>query len=244
MKHIKKAGAPHNYSAWRKKVKGTSEENYPDGLKNPLKSKLHEALIAEQGFLCAYTMKRIGQRIGKKIDRSDSHIEHIKPESLCRAECIGSDLDYENMVACFPREGMRHEYRYGAQERDDWWENNGAEFVKPLDAQCEKRFRFDLNGNIEAVNNHVAAATTIKKLGLNHSTLQEDRKLVIREFIYGKNGDEPLSVAKAQQSQISVCTMNNQGEFHAFCVAIRDALAEHLKNLRKLSQKKKFARKK
>lgn len=236
MKHIRKAGVPHFYKEWRKTVKGTANEDYPNGLMNPTKGKLHDTLLTEQGYLCAYTMKRIGS--------DNSHIEHIKPESLCREDLVGSDLDYENMVACFPAYGMVRRYRYGAQERGDWWDNGGAEFVKPLDPNCEKRFRFDLNGNIEAVGGHAAAKATIKKLGLGHDTLTEDRELVIHEFIYGETRDAPLSMAKAKLSAGSICTLNNQGEFNEFCVAIRDALAEHLKNLNKLSQKKKFARKK
>jgi uncharacterized protein (TIGR02646 family) len=236
MKHVTKAGVPHDYAAWRKRVKGTQDENYPDGLKNPLKGKLHDALICEQGYLCAYTMKR--------IFKENSHIEHIKPESLCRADCVGSDLDYENLVACFPREGMRRKYRYGAQERNNWWENDGAEFVTPLEVNCEKRFRFDLEGNIMAVNGYAAAIKTIKKLGLDHTTLTEDRRRVIHEFVFGDNGDAPLSVAKAKQSSVLICGTNNQGEFHEFCVAIRDALMQHLEDLAKLSRKRRFARKK
>jgi len=236
MKHVKKAGVPHFYKAWRKTMEGTANEDYPNGLLNPTKGKLHEALLTEQGYLCAYTMKRIGT--------DTSHIEHIKPETLCRADLVGSDLDYENMLACFPAYGMERRYRYGAQERDDWWENGGADFVKPLDPNCEKRFCFDLDGNIKAVSNHAAAAKTIEKLGLAHSTLTEDRMRVIHEFVFGENGDDPLPVAKAKLACGTICSANKQGEFNEFCVAIRDGLVEHLKNLAKLSQKKKFARKK
>jgi len=234
MKFVKKAGEPHDYKAWRKLVKGTQDEHYQIGLKNPLKAKLHEALVREQGYLCAYTMKR--------IDRGNSHIEHIKPETLCRNDCVGSDLEYENMVACFPREGMRVKYRYGAQARDDWWENDGAEFVTPLDVNCERRFQFDLQGNIAAVNGHAAAKKTIKKLGLDHPTLTEDRKRVIQEFVYGETGADPLSVAKAEQSFGSICEADKENEFLEFCVAIRDALMQHLKDLAKRSRQRRFAR--
>jgi uncharacterized protein (TIGR02646 family) len=234
MKYVRKAGEPHEYREWRNQVRGTQDENFPNGLRNPLKARLHAALIHEQGFLCAYTMKRIGQET--------SHIEHIKPETLCRAECVGSDLDYWNMVACFPREGMRRTYRYGAQERDDWWENGGADFVKPLDPNCEKRFRFDLDGNIAPVNGHAAATKTIEKLGLDHPTLTEDRKRVIREFVFGKDGNDPLSPQSAEHHSAIICAASNRGEFQEFCVAIRDALQLHLRDLSRQARRRNFAR--
>jgi len=236
MKFIKKAGEPHEYNAWRKRVKGTQDEHYQIGLKNPLKARLHKALIEEQGFICAYTMKR--------IDAKNSHIEHIKPESLCRADCVGSDLDYWNMLACFPREGMSGKFMYGAQARHDWWDNDGAGFVKPLDRKCEKRFRFDLEGEILSLKNDAPAKETIEKLGLAHPTLTEDRKRVVIEYVYGENGTDPLSPAKALQSIKNICDKDSNGMFHEFCVAIQHALAQHVCNLKKHAKKRKFARKK
>jgi uncharacterized protein (TIGR02646 family) len=136
MKHIQKAGAPRGYSQWCATVTGTHKADYRE-LPATEKQALLAALITEQGALCAYTMRRIG------VD--SAHVEHIKPESRCRADQPESDLDYGNMVACFPREGMQKAYRYGAQKKDNWWENEGAEFVSPLRPVCERRFRFDLN---------------------------------------------------------------------------------------------------
>src|SRR5437879_5908380 len=106
MKYIQKHGQPHAYTSWRNQVKGTAKNNYTE-LPTALKQSLLAALLAEQGFICAYTMKRVAL--------NTSHIEHIKPETICRAELAGSDLDYENLVACFPRADMGRRYRYGAQ---------------------------------------------------------------------------------------------------------------------------------
>jgi uncharacterized protein (TIGR02646 family) len=131
----------------------------------------------------------------RRIEESSSHIEHIKPESVCRSERIGLDLDYKNLVACFPRDGMGRNQRYGAQYKADWWDDDGAEFVSPLSSNCESRFRFDLDGKIAQFSNDQAAATTIRVLGLDHRSLTEDRKRVIEEFIYGQTG--PLSRARS-----------------------------------------------
>jgi uncharacterized protein (TIGR02646 family) len=233
MKHIQKRGCPHEYAAWCSRVKGTDKEDYREMPKDT-RGALLAGLVAEQGCLCAYTMKRIAVET--------SHVEHIKPESLCRAERVGSDLDYGNMVACFPREGMERRYRYGAQRKDNWWAKDGADFVSPLDRNCETRFRFDLEGNIAAVG--VAASTTVQVLRLDHPSLTEERRRVIEEFVYGENGDSPLTEAKAKRAIQDICKLDGADRFYEFCVAIRDALGEHVKSLKKLAQKRKFARRK
>jgi uncharacterized protein (TIGR02646 family) len=233
MKHIQKAGAPRGYSQWCATVAGTNTADYRE-LPATEKQALLAALITEQGALCAYTMRRIGA--------DSAHVEHIKPESRCRSDQPESDLDYGNMVACFPREGMRTAYCYGAQKKDNWWENDGAEFVSPLHPVCERRFRFDRNGKIAAVTNHPAALATIRALALDHESLTEDRKHVIEEFIYGPQGNEPLSPARTQRALQAICERDRQGRFYEFCIAIRDALEAHMRALHRLAQRRRVAR--
>ena len=235
MKYIKKTGPPHSYKIWRSQVRGTGGEDYSQ-LKNPQKADLHRNLLKEQGWLCAYTMQR--------IDLDTSHIEHIKPESVCRLEQVGLDLDYNNLVTCFPREGMKKRNRYGAPKKDHWWKNDGVDFVSPLHPMCEKRFSFQLDGTISAVNHHFAATQTIQLLGLSHPTLTDVRKRVIDQFLYGPSGDDPLSHAQAHRAKDDICTRSADGCFHEFCVAIRNALDEYLKNLQRVARRRKFARRK
>jgi uncharacterized protein (TIGR02646 family) len=235
MKFIQKGGVPHSYGAWCNKVAGTAKEDYQELPKNE-KAELLWSLLVEQGWICAYTMKR--------IDKATSHVEHIKPESVCRDDETGSDLDYGNMVAGFPSEGMAGKYRYGAQKKANWWEDDGRNFVSPLHLNCEKRFQFDLAGNIKVVNNSAAAANTISVLGLKHDTLVEDRRRVIEEFVYGATGDAPLSPAQAVRTFKSICERDGDGRFYEFCVAIRDALGQHISDLKRLANRRKHARKK
>ncbi len=60
--------------------------------------KLREALLKEQGYICAYCMREI------PVKKKDSHltetskIEHIK----CREHHSDLQLDYSNMVICCP----------------------------------------------------------------------------------------------------------------------------------------------
>jgi uncharacterized protein (TIGR02646 family) len=233
VKYIRKGGAPPDYIAWCNQVRGTLTEDYRC-LQKPEKAILQEALMEEQGWLCAYTLRR--------IDENHSHIEHIKPESICRSEQTCSDLDYDNLIACFPHDGMPGKCRYGAQQKGNWWDNDGEKFVSPLHANCEKRFRYDLDGNIKAFKNHPAALTTIKVLKLNHPSLAEDRMRVIQEFIYGPAGDDPLSNAKVSRAMKNVCNRMASGYFYEFCVAIRDALTEYGKQLERIKNRRRFRR--
>jgi len=234
MKYIRKAGCPHTYSQWCSAVAGTSKADWRE-VPSSQKGRLLAALISEQGELCAYTMRRINKKL--------SHVEHVKPQSCCRAELRGSDLDYNNLVACFPREGVSAPYRYGAQRKGGWWDRDGAEFVSPLQSTCERFFRFNLDGEIAAAGDRTAARTTIEVLGLNHQSLTEDRKRVIEEFLFGPSGDDPMSLANARRTQDSICGRDGHGRFVEFCVAIRDALEAHLRALTKLGQRRKAARK-
>lgn len=231
MKQIIKEGAPWDYKEWCRKMKGKPNEDYRR-LQNPEKSLLHEQLLDEQGYICAYTMKR--------VSKDTSHIEHIKPETLCRVELRGSDLDYGNLVACFPKEGMPAKIRYGAQKKDHWWENEGRDFISPISNNCEVFFDFNLKGEIKA-NNNTNAQTTINVLKLDHTVLTEDRKRSIEEFIYG--GGTPLSLKQATQSIDSICEKTKKGKFRQYCIAIQHALQEYKILLEKRANKRKYQQK-
>lgn len=236
MKYVRKAGSPFLYARWCTKVDGTSKADWRE-VPSHLKEQVLSSMVKEQGGICAYTMRRIDERL--------SHVEHIKPQALCRAQSRGSDLEYSNLIACFPREGMRNVYRYGAQKKGDWWAHNGAEFVSPLQPTCELAFRFHLDGSIAASGGRAAAArTTIGLLALDHQSLTEDRKRVIEEFVYGSSGKEPLSLAGARRVQRRICERDVHGRFHEFCVAVRCALDGHMAALDKLRRRVKARRRK
>lgn len=177
----------------------------------------------------------------KRIDMETCHVEHIKPETVCRDEKAGSDLDYQNMVACFPKEDLKHPYRYGAKEKEKWWEDGGKQFISPLTKRCETLLGFDLAGKVFAVNNNPDAVKTIGVIKLDHATLTDERRRSITEFIFGSEGISPLSKAKALAAVEDVVKRNKNGSFIEFCIAIRSALLLHIRQLEKIADKKKYA---
>ena len=230
MKYIRKGGSPRAYSEWCAVVAGTHQADWRE-VRADEKRQVLASMIAEQGGLCAYTMRR--------IDEQSSHVEHVKPQGRCRLDRPGSDLDYGNLVACFPREGLCH---YGAQRKGGWWEDDGARFVSPLHPVCEQVFRFRLDGGIEATGDRIDAATTIKVLGLDDRSLTEDRRRVIDEFIYGRSGSDPMSGAHARRALGRICDRRGDGTFREFCVALGAGLKAYLATLARLQQRSRQAR--
>lgn len=232
MKYIRKHKAPpREYLNWCREMKGKNNEDYRC-LQNPEKGILHNQLIAEQGNICAYTMKR--------IDKDISHIEHIKPESECRKDETGSDLYYTNLVACFPKDGMESKCRYGAQAKDSWWEEDGIHFVSPLHTRCQSLIQFNRKGEVLALGNNPDAINTISILKLDNDELTEERRRAISVFIEGKNGDSPMAKKFAETSISEVLKRRNDGSYFPFCMAIHYGLIEYIAYLEKISAKRRF----
>ncbi len=231
MKQIIKIGTPQHYTDWRNEMKGKENEDYRH-MPSDVKRILLQALNEEQGYLCGYTMR--------KINPDTSHVEHLKPESVCREEQRGSDLDYKNLIACHPKktEKNKTDFLYGAIKKDNWWDDDGKEFISPLNPHCEQRFNFNLKGEIKPLTNE--AKKTIDVLCLDHKTLTEDRRRAIIEFIYGPNGDAPLSSSKAKQAIQAIVKRNHDGSFYVFCIAIQKALQQYISNREKSELKRKF----
>ena len=200
---------------------------------------IKNSLLVEQGYICAYTLK--------KINLESCHIEHLKPEGLCRkqmAEGIEtvSDLDYSNMVACYPKEstkGISDENYFGAIKKGNTWINDGKDYILPLHSNCEDHFKYDKSGGVLGITHK--GKTTVSLLALDHKLLVDERKNSIDAFIYIKN--KAISKAKAIQALESI-DKNENGRFREFCIPIKHALIEHLAFLEKLERKLKFARKK
>lgn len=221
MKQIKKTVAPDEYIEWCNTQNDLGVNFNFKSLPNPLKRNFHKFLLVEQGFICGYTMKRVNLYI--------SHLEHIKPQHICLKEGQGKDLDYYNLIACFPKDGMKTANRYGAQAKDKWWENNGADFLSPISNACELKVTFNMNGEISStMHNDLKTQTTIRVLKLNDPILNNDRKISIQEFIFGVDGATPLSPEEAKIAIDKICEPNSDGLFYEYCIAIHDALYEYV----------------
>jgi len=197
---------------------------------------LCEQLTAEQFGLCAYTGAGIDKRLGTasapgKNLKFSAHNEHLKPQSVCKKELIaagkkvdvdlGEDMDPKNIVAALLVSGdgktkIAPEDRFGAAHRE-----NDPVPVKPTDTDCERRFRFDGLGRVEAADpNDLDAQQTIKVLNLTHGTLCGWREQAINLFI------DAIDSKKDAELIIQKTTDPENGCLPEYCFAIRQVVQE------------------
>jgi uncharacterized protein (TIGR02646 family) len=107
-------------------------------------------LIKEQGWLCAYCMKRIPE--GKT--KHGASIEHIEPQSLTGEE---SRLDYRNMLAvCVGnRNSQMNDMKTCDARRGSLSTEKQKLYVNPLDANTLKSIKYNSKGIIFSEDKNV-----------------------------------------------------------------------------------------
>ena len=215
MKHIKKNQAPECFSDWTK----LGNEDWQPTWKNfqkPEKPLVHESLLEEQGFICCYC--------GKRINLTNSHIEHLKP----RNEYPDLILEYDNFLASCEidkKEPPPIPVHCG-HKKDKWY--NKTLMVSPLDSNCADFFRYTEDGQILATpdsNKQAAAQETIKRLALDIDKLRRGRKKAIEDILDVVdilNDDEKIKLIDGFEQP------NAKGEYEEFCSAIVYILRQYL----------------
>ena len=217
MKRIVKTHAPHSLKAWRLSNRGLNH-TYDDIVGTEAHQDVKVKLIEEQGKLCAYT--------GRCISLESSHVEHLKPQNLC-AEW--EDVDYRNLVACFPGDGGDTSHGYGAPVKAGWWDD--ALFVSPLSEDCERRFRFTWSGHVYPnPDDHEGARKTIEVLGLEKGGLRQLRKSRIDGFFgFGRRTRmRPLSLSDAQMVVANIEEYDSDGGLREFCFVLKQLLPKYI----------------
>lgn len=216
MRLIRKTFPPPSLRAWTKVNQTLASFNY-SGLTAEVMVDLKEALLKEQGFLCAYT--------GQQISFESSHIEHLKPQNKCE---VGEDVAYRNMVACFPTSGGDVSHGYGAPVKAGWWDP--ALFVSPLTDECERRFQYVWSGNIHpSPEDDLAAKETISQLGLAADKLVGLRLAAIRGFFGYAPKRKPISQDEAGQLLRRIDDLDHSGKLRPFCFVIKQLLLRYVK---------------
>lgn len=215
MKKVTKTHPPKEYLEWLQE-NAELDCSY-DALKGkPAHIALKEHLIHEQGFLCAYT--------GRSIDKESSHVEHIKPQTLCEGL---EDVEYRNLLACFPAGGGDVSYGYGAPLKGGKWDE--ARFINPCTDNCEMRFSFTWKGRINPTNkDDKPAEYTMDLLQLGHTSLTAMRGGAIRGFFGFSSRSKPLSKSDALKLLLIIDKPNAQGKLRAFCFVLKQLLRKYV----------------
>lgn len=217
MRRITKTHPPRELTEWRNE---NSEVNhaYRDLLGTEAHHDLKSKLLQEQGWLCAYT--------GRSIDNDSCHVEHIKPQCECSE---WEDVEYRNVVACFPADGGDLSHGYGAPVKASWWDEQL--FITPLSNECERRFSFVWSGHVHpSPEDHEGATETIKVLGLDEESLRQLRKARIDGFFgFGSRArTRPLSVRDAKTALANIESVDKNGRLSEFCFVLKQLLPRYI----------------
>jgi uncharacterized protein (TIGR02646 family) len=166
MKHSKKQEPPISLTDWL----GLANEDWRpswDNFAGPLRGETKQALLREQGWVCAYC--------GREIDAGGSHIEHFLPRSLFPER----ELDYANLFASCGPSGKKGAPQICGDAKENWVPTDPVNLI-PSHPDCEKRFRYDLGGAVNPAapdDQHVISA--VAKLNLNETSLQLERSDIL-----------------------------------------------------------------
>ncbi|AFY81208.1 retron system putative HNH endonuclease [Oscillatoria acuminata] len=226
MKRIRKTHPPREFLEWLKENEGL-DCSYAALQGKEAHIVLKNHLLREQGFICAYT--------GVSISEEESHIEHIKPQSVCRTvpnpgKTYLEDVEYRNMVACFPQDGGDVSHGYGAPIKGGWW--NEEQFVSPCQEDCERRFIYGWRGKISpSQENDTAANTTIDILELNAKSLKDRRYRAIVGFFgfSSKYKTKELGQREAKALLTIIGKPNSGGKLQEFCFVFEQLSPKYIK---------------
>lgn len=212
MRHIEKGKTPRQLDQWIRStvMKDGRHINCDyDSLPSTIKDLIKEYLLDEQGWLCCYT--------GRAISDKTSHIEHFKPQTLCRAENNHEDVDYQNLLAAFPGRNIQN-CSFGAHAKKEWFDVDLL--ISPLKRNCSKRFKFDQLGRMQpAQNDDDAARETLVHLNLHDESLTEMRRVAIEEALFPDA--KVLSEANLRKiASQGFCHRNTKRQFAQFCFVI------------------------
>lgn len=201
-----------------KKFNATSTQNiHYDNLGKEQRDPMLDALINEQGGLCAYTMKQI-VRVGGDWH---AHIEHILP----RSQYPDQSVEWTNLLACVP--GRNIDCGYGAKRKDKY-DPGINPFINPTKGGVSAQFRFRENGEIEGLTADAKACADEKVLNLNHIELVNDRAGKIRGALEKK----PTATQARHRAQ-ELRKFSIHGALEPYCEAVAQVLEAYANRLEK-----------
>ncbi|MBN1592359.1 MAG: TIGR02646 family protein [Candidatus Coatesbacteria bacterium] len=211
MKLIVKRDEPEGLRNHREQKNEDWQPDFDD-LPSAPKIEIHGSLLREQGYICCYC--------NMQISASSSHVEHFRP----RSRFPEKSLEYGNLHASCQRQIPRKTPLKCGMKKGDWFDERLI--ISPLQADCETRFRFTVDGAIYPSNeNDAAARETIVRLGLDQYELRRRRSESIEAIIsaiesYDANDIERLIYEFERRDGME--------RFTPFCVALIYILKSHL----------------
>lgn len=179
MVYIKKGPTPDSLRAFQRQADASYDSpGFP-------RDDVYEALLKEQGGICAYCMCRI--RLPKDVtpenrDQTEIHIEHWIPQSgeaykgyYTQEECDKLAIDYRNMLGVCPG-GRKKSHQYSTC---DTHRGNAHIVLNPQDERMIDTLYYCSDGQIKSTDCCIDKNLGYGKLNLNTEQLKSNRKSAI-----------------------------------------------------------------
>lgn len=226
MKLIQKNNEPNNLQVHRGQ-NGTDYESFKRdvGLGNIAPpTGLRESLLDEQGYICAYCMKRIPHsHTVKGVTNDRMKVEHYVPQTNPRSIAQKLDITYTNMLACcMGNHGQREAF-----ETCDTRKGESEITITPLNAAHIRTLVYGADGSIFSTNPTFENEIN-QILNLNEDNLKRQREEIYKLIVnrVKKEFNKP-NLTKQQKNayldnQINWWNSRIDGKFQPFCmVAIK-----------------------
>lgn len=194
---------------------------------------LVESLLKEQGYICAYCMRRIPHKdkLSKKDDDNcvytseDHRIEHI----LSRSKHDDQKLNYNNMVICCPG-------HIGTEKHCDRLKGENDISFSPLDPHFIETLSYHTDGKIVSSDEQFDKEIN-EILNLNTSLLKANRKAswdAVITNIKSPKGDKSwnkATLSKLIEKYNTMHKMNGRLQYIPYCGIVSFYLKKKLRNL-------------
>jgi len=225
MKHIIKQPEPSWFAKY-KYMERDGDQKVADPysiLKDDDKKTLREMLIADQGGICAYCMQRIKSNSnGMKIEHYRTFAKYNGTNGLPNLR-----LTYRNLLGvCLGKSGdAAHCDTFRGDLHPDHQEMLA---IDPLDKNCEKLIRFNLDGGRIYSNDKDVDRELNEILNLNHKMLVQNRKKaynnMMQEMIkkLGTKHKKPKDWTKTDIQKFidHYNERNKNNDYHPYCQMI------------------------
>jgi len=222
MKLIQKSKEPNNLQIHRG-IKGTNYESFSRdvglGDIEPPKG-LRGILLTDQGFICAYCMKRIPHKfIEKEVVKDDFKIEHFIHQKSRQSIDNKLDITFSNMLACcMGNEGQKENF-----QTCDTRKGKQILTISPLTEAHIRTLKYAPDGTIISTDENFEKEIN-NILNLNEDNLKRQREGIYKliDRVVRKEFTKP-NMTRIQKNnylakQINWWDSKKDGKFSEFCM--------------------------
>jgi len=174
MKYIQKGKPPKALTKYKDTTPGATFESAP-------KAEIRAELLTEQGWLCAYCMRRISDKYNPELTKFRTEIEHFKSQFIYDGNDGKPDLrlNYKNMLGVC-NGNADNEHQLICDKSKSKFDKIHDMFVNPLELPRVQQIFYTSDGEILSDNEQVMYDLK-KVLNLNEPNLIERRKNLYEE---------------------------------------------------------------